>query len=379
MEAEHLRDGRVEKLAKLLIHYSVALKPNQRLLIDVVGLEIPLAKALIREANALGAKPFLNIQDHELLGELLRGAQPEALEEVAAWEKERMSQMDAYIGIRAGRNSAELSTVPSDKMEQYQRLWWKPVHGEIRVPQTHWCVLRYPNHAMAQAANMSIEEFEDYYFDVCTLDYPRMAQAMDALVARMEQTTDVHIIGPGTDLRFSIAGMPAIKCCGLRNIPDGEVYTAPIRDSVEGVITYNTASLQQGVTFENVSFQFKQGKIVAAQANNQERLERILDTDEGARYIGEFSLGLNPYIKEPMKDTLFDEKIAGSFHFTPGNAYTICDNGNRSAIHWDLVCIQRADKGGGEIYFDGELIRKDGRFIVPDLAGLNPEALMSDQ
>ncbi|HHT25997.1 MAG TPA: aminopeptidase [Firmicutes bacterium] len=374
-----MRDPRIEKLAKLLIHYSVALKPKQRILIDVVGLEIPLAKALIREANTLGAKPFLNIQDHELLGELLRGAQSETLAEVAAWEKMRMSQMDAYIGIRAGRNTAELAGVPPEDMERYQTLWLKPVHGEIRVPHTRWCVLRYPNHAMAQAANRSTEEFEDFYFAVCTMDYPRMAKAMDALVARMENTDVVRIVGPGTDLSFSITGMPAIKCCGLRNIPDGEVYTAPIRDSVEGVITYNTASVYQGVTFENISFRFKQGKIIDAHSNNDERLERILATDEGARYIGEFSLGLNPYIKEPMKDTLFDEKIDGSFHFTPGNAYTICDNGNRSAIHWDLVCIQRPDKGGGEIYFDGELVRKDGRFVVSDLAGLNPEALMSDE
>lgn len=373
-----MRDPRLDKLANLLIHYSVALQPGERLLIDLVGLEIPLAKALLRETHAVGARAYLNIQDQELLGELLRGADATTLDETAGWERSRMEAMDAYIGIRAGRNAAELSDVPADKMELYQRRWWEPVHAQIRVPKTRWCVLRYPNYAMAQLANSSLEAFEDFYFKVCTLNYQRMADAMEALVTRLTTASEVHITGPGTDLRFSIAGMPAIKCAGRRNIPDGEVYTAPVRDSVEGQITYNTPSLYQGVTFENVSFRFSGGRIVEASANNPERLERILNTDDGARYIGEFSFGLNPYIKEPMKDTLFDEKIQGSLHFTPGNAYKLCDNGNRSAIHWDLVCIQRPEYGGGAIYLDGELVRQDGRFVVPDLAGLNPEALSAE-
>jgi aminopeptidase len=198
---------------------------------------------------------------------------------------------------------------------------------------------------------------------------------MDPLKARMERTDRVKLVGPGTELEFSIKGIPAIKCAGNLNIPDGECYTAPVRDSVNGTISFNTPSVYQGFTYENIRFEFQNGKIVKATANDSGRLNAVLDTDEGARYIGEFSLGFNPYILKPMKDTLFDEKIAGSFHFTPGNAYKDADNGNRSAIHWDLVQIQRPDYGGGEIYFDGELIRKDGLFVVDDLKGLNPDAL----
>jgi aminopeptidase len=202
-----------------------------------------------------------------------------------------------------------------------------------------------------------------------------MSKAMDSLTTLLDRTDKVRIVGPGTDLSFSIKDIPSVKCCGLRNIPDGEVYSAPVRDSINGVITYNAPSVYQGTTFENVCFKFENGKIVEATSNNTERLNEILNTDEGARYIGEFAIGVNPYILKPMKDTLFDEKIAGSIHFTPGQAYKLADNGNKSAIHWDLVLIQRPDFGGGEIWFDDVLIRKDGIFVIEELEVLNPENL----
>ena len=222
---------------------------------------------------------------------------------------------------------------------------------------------------------MSSRAFEDFYYDVCNLDYAKMSAAMDALVARLARTDSVHIIGPGTDLRFSIKGIPAVKCAGECNIPDGEVYTAPVRESVNGIITYNTPSLYQGTVFEHVSFTFERGKIVQATANETEKLNAILDADEGARYIGELGIGVNPYITKPMKDILFDEKISGSIHFTPGSCYEDAPNGNDSTIHWDLVLIQTPEYGGGEIYFDDELIRKDGLFVPEDLQCLNPDAL----
>jgi aminopeptidase len=228
---------------------------------------------------------------------------------------------------------------------------------------------------MAQLAGMSTAKFEDFYFNVCNLDYAQMSKAMDPLQALMNRTDRVRIISPGTDIEFSIKGIGSVKCCGRRNIPDGEVYTAPIRDSVTGTITYNTPSVNSGITFEQIRFRFEQGKIVEATSSDSKRLNEVLDTDEGARYIGEFSLGFNPHILQPMKDTLFDEKIDGSLHFTPGQAYEQADNGNRSSVHWDLVLIQRPEYGGGEIYFDDVLIRKDGRFIIKELEGLNPEHL----
>ena len=285
----------------------------------------------------------------------------------------QMKGMDAYIAVRAGENTSELSDVPSDKLNMYYKLTRPTL--DYRVNKTKWVVLRYPNPSMAQLAGTSQEAFEDFYFNVCTLDYQKMSKAMDPLVDLMNRTDKVRLVGPDTDLTFSIKDIPAIKCDGLRNIPDGEVYTAPVRESMNGVISYNTFSEEQGFTYENIRFEVKNGKIVKAAANDTKRINELLDTDEGSRYFGEFAIGVNPYVLHPMKDTLFDEKICGSFHLTPGMAYEDADNGNKSAVHWDLVMIQRAEYGGGEIWFDDVLIRKDGIFVIPELQGLNPENL----
>ncbi|WP_206811502.1 aminopeptidase [Paradesulfitobacterium ferrireducens] len=370
-----MKEPRIEKLADNLIGYAVNLQPGEKILIELVGLEIPLAQALIKRVYEAGGVPFLSISNHTLMREILKGMTVEQAEGMARWDRARMSEMQAYIGVRSGDNINEWADVPAHKLKIYASYYSKPVHSEQRVPHTRWCVLRYPNYSMAQLANMSLERFEDFYFDVCNLDYGKMSEAMNPLKALMERTDQVRIVGPGTDLSFSIKGMPAIKCDGHVNIPDGEIFTAPIKDSVNGKITYNTPAVYQGFTYEGISLEFENGKIVRTGANDTERIENVFNTDEGARYIGEFALGVNPYIVTPMKDTLFDEKIDGSFHFTPGSCYDECDNGNKSAIHWDLVSIQRPEYGGGEIYFDGVLIRKDGRFVLPELEGLNPENL----
>ncbi|GEL08054.1 aminopeptidase [Salisediminibacterium halotolerans] len=370
-----MRDERLNQLAKNLIRYSVDLQHNENILIENFGVKTELVKALVEEAYKCGAHPFISLKEPEINRTLLMNATQQQQEQQAAFEAEVMTNMDAYIGLRSGDNINELADVPSEKMSLHQQTVGTKVHREIRVPNTKWVVLRYPNPSMAQLANMSTEAFEDFYFNVCTLDYSKMDAAMDALVRRMETTDKVRITGEGTDISFSIKDIPAIKCAGKLNIPDGEVYTAPVRESIEGTITYNTASPYQGTTFDAIRFTFEQGKIIAASANNTDRLNEILDTDEGARYIGEFAIGVNPYIQHPMQDILFDEKIDGSFHFTPGQAYENADNGNKSAIHWDIVSIQRPEYGGGRIYFDDELIREDGRFVTDDLAVLNPENL----
>ncbi|RNC29637.1 MAG: Aminopeptidase PepS [Candidatus Dichloromethanomonas elyunquensis] len=370
-----MNDERVSRLARNIITYSVELKPGEKMLIEAAGLEIPLARALVKETYQAGAQPFVAITNHTLQREILKGLSAEQAQAMAVWDVARMRDMQAYIGIRAGENINELADVPSENMRIYMTYYSKPVHSEQRVKHTKWCVLRYPNASMAQLAEMSLEGFEDFYFQVCNLDYSKMSKAMNPLKEMMENTDRVRIIGPGTDLKFSIKGMPAIKCDGKMNIPDGELFTAPLKESVNGKITYNTPAVYQGYTYENISLEFENGKIIKASANNTAKINHILDTDEGARFIGEFSFGFNPYIQKPMKDTLFDEKIDGSFHFTPGSAYDECDNGNRSAVHWDLVCIQRPEYGGGEIYLDDKLIRKDGRFVPEELAVLNPENL----
>jgi aminopeptidase len=222
---------------------------------------------------------------------------------------------------------------------------------------------------------MSTAAFEDFYFRVCNLDYARMSAAMKPLAELMEATDRVRLTAPGTDLGFSIADIPAVPCDGHANIPDGEVFTAPVRDSVDGTILFNTPTLYQGVSHDDVRMTFEDGRIVDASSSDPGHLTRVLDTDPGARYVGEFSIAFHPHITRPMRDILFDEKIAGSIHFTPGNAYDEADNGNRSGIHWDLVLRMDPAAGGGEIWFDDRLIRKDGRFVIDELSGLNPEEL----
>ncbi|CQR71908.1 Aminopeptidase PepS [Sporomusa ovata DSM 2662] len=369
-------DPRVKTLAQNLIGYSTSLAPGEKILIEMFDDALPLAKALVDEAYAAGGIPFLEIKNSQLQRSLLRKASGEQFALVASWEQARMKEMNAYIAIRASFNIAEMADVSDAQLQSYQQNWVKPVHLDVRVPHTKWCILRWPNASMAQLSNSSTEAFEDFYFQVCNLDYAKMAKAMDPLIALMEKTDKVKITGPDTELTFSIKGIPAVKCSGLRNIPDGEVYTAPVRESVNGVLSYNTPSVYQGFTYENIRLEFKNGKIIKATANDSEKINKVFDIDEGARYIGEFALGVNPYIEKPMKDILFDEKIKGSFHFTPGNAYDAAFNGNKSVIHWDLVCIQTAEYGGGEIWFDDKLIRKDGQFVRPELAGLNPESLL---
>lgn len=371
-----MKDPRIEQLAHTLINYSVGLQPGEKILIENIGPEIPLAKELIKQAYKAGGIPFFTLKNDEILRVLLDDCTEEQIKETAAYEIARMKEMKAYIGIRGGENVSEKGAVPPEKMKIYMAHYLKPLHSDIRVKHTKWCILRYPNHSMAQLAGMATDLFEDFYFNVCNLDYSKMSRAMDSLVHFMEKTDRVRITGRDTDLSFSIKGLPAIKCDGKLNIPDGEVFTAPIKDSVNGVITYNAPAVYQGATFENIRLEFKDGKIVKATANDTARINDIFDTDAGARYVGEFSLGLNPYIEKPMRDTLFDEKIRGSIHFTPGGCYDECDNGNQSAIHWDLVFIQRPEYGGGDIWFDDTLIRRDGVFVAEELKCLNPENLV---
>lgn len=370
-----VKDPRIQQLAATLINYSVGLKPGEKVLIEMTGTANGLAHALVREAYLCGGEPYLSLLNQPLLREWLKNASGNQIEAQAVWDRSRMKEMDAYIGLRAPDNVNEWADLPMEKLQIYKNHYVKPVHLEQRVAHTKWCVLRYPNASMAQLATTSVERFEDFYFDVCNLDYAKMSQAMDPLLNMMDRTERVRITGPGTDLAFSIKEIPAIKCDGHRNIPDGEIFTAPVKESINGKISYNTPSIYEGFTFEGVGLEFKNGKIINATANDPKRIEEVLNTDQGARFIGEFALGVNPYILTPMKDTLFDEKIAGSLHLTPGSCYDECSNGNKSAIHWDLVLIQRPEYGGGEIYFDGQLIRKDGLFTLPELVGLNPENL----
>jgi aminopeptidase len=368
-----MTDPRFTKLAKLLVNYSTALKKGDRILLDMIDVPDEFTIELIRTVRAAGATPFVETRHTRVGREQLVGVTETQAADIRDLEIFRMKKMQAYIAVRGADNMNENSDVPSDRMKMFSKVN-RPVL-DYRVNKTRWCVLRWPSPSMAQAAGMSTEAFENLYFDVCTMDYAKMARAMAPLEKLMKKTDRVHLKGPGTDLTFSIKGIGAKRCEGTRNIPDGEVFSCPVKNSVNGVIQYNTPTLYAGTKFENVRLELKDGKIVGATSNNTKRLNEILDTDPGARYIGEFSLGFNPYIQNPMCDILFDEKIAGSLHFTPGNAYGDVGNKNKSAVHWDMVLIQRKEWGGGEVWFDGQLIRKDGIFLSKDLKPLNPENL----
>jgi aminopeptidase len=364
-----MHDDRFDELAKLLVEYSIRLRRNETVLIEAFDIPDEMTVALIRAVRNAGGVPFAQTYQARVNRALAFEASDRQLSVMASHELARMKKMNAYIAVRGSNNITELSDVPPAKMQLIGKKM-RPVQDQ-RVKKTKWVVLRWPSPSMAQLAGMSTEAFEDFYFDVCTLDYRKLLPAMKALKRLMERTDRVEIKGPGTDLRFSIKGIPAVICGGDRNIPDGEVFSCPVKDSVEGHVTFNAPSIYQGTAFDGIRLEFKNGKIVAATSNETKKLNKILDSDPGARYTGEFSLGFNPRVLQPMRDILFDEKIAGSFHLTPGQAYEEADNGNRSQVHWDMVSIHRPDYGGGEIYFDGRLIRKDGQFLAKRLRSLN--------
>lgn len=370
-------DPRVTKLAHTLVNYSCAVQKGEKLLLEAFDLPTEFATEIIRLTREAGGHPVVMLKSNQVDRALRLYGTEEQWNLMADVERLQMENVQCYIGARGNWNVSELCDVPAEKQKLWEGTVWKRVHLQVRVPKTRWVVIRWPTPSMAQLADMSTEGFEKFYFDVCTMDYSRMARAMEPLKERMQATDKVQLKGPrDTDLTFSIKGIPAIPCAGKLNIPDGEIFTAPVRDSVNGVIHYNTPTMYRGATHDDIHLVFKDGKIVEATGSDTEKLNEVLDADEGARYVGEFALGVNPYITRAMKTILFDEKISGSIHFTPGDSYDEAPNGNKSEIHWDMVMIQTPEYGGGEIYFDGELIRKDGLFVPKDLKPLNPEALM---
>jgi aminopeptidase len=370
-----MNDPRFDLLAKNLVNFSTSLKAGETVLLDMFDIPDEMTVALVRAVRAVDAVPFVQIHHGRVAREIAIAAQEKGLDIHSSIQLAQMKKMDAYIAFRGGANITESSDVPADKMKLVSKKM-KPVL-DWRVKKTKWCVLRWPSPSMAQLAGMSTEAFEDFYFRVCTLDYARLIPGMKALAELMMKADQVHLKGPGTDLRFSIKGIKAIPCGGTHNIPDGEVFTAPVRNSVQGAVQYNAPTIYQGTGFDRIRLEFKDGKIVHATCSGDEKkLNDILTSDAGASYVGEFAIGFNPHVLHPMRDILFDEKIAGSFHFTPGQCYEETENGNRSQVHWDMVCIQRPEYGGGEIYFDGKLIRKDGLFIPKPLQALNPDRLL---
>lgn len=371
------RDERIGKLAGKVINHAVELKPGERIYIEAFGEStLDALKEFVAEATRAGGIPFYYFNDETLSREFINNASKEQMIAHGKIHQRLMEEADVYVAIRGYDDRFALAGVSAEQMKLYKNHYQGPVHTQTRVPKTRWCVMRFPNNTMAALSRMSADEFADFYFNACLLDYGKMDEAMEPLKQLMEKTDKVRIKAPGTDLEFSIKGIAAIKCAGNVNLPDGEVFTAPVKDSINGTVQFNTDTTYNGIYFSNIRLEFENGKIIKASSLvNDDKLQEILNSDDGARYMGEFALGVNPYITKPILDILFDEKISGSFHMAIGNSYDEADNGNKSSVHWDLVQIQTPEKGGGEIYFDDVLIRKDGRFVLPELAGLNPEKL----
>ena len=361
---------RIKKLAKIIVNYSLKVKENDKVLVTYHGIEtMPLVKEIVKEVINNKGVVSTDYQDGDLNNYINENITEAIIDSKANKLKYEVENYDCFVKICYCKSdyydknmNQDMKRKLMEKTEPYK---------EIRVNERRWVLLNYPSIVDGFKAHMTPEEFYNFSLDTMTVDYEKMYRDTLPLKALMEKTDKVRIVAPNTDITFSIKGLPAIICAGESNIPDGECFTAPIKNSVNGVITYNVPSPYHGEVFENISLTFKDGKIISATSSNTKKLNEILDTDEGARYIGEFSLGFNPLIKDPMGDILFDEKIAGSLHFTPGCSYDECPNGNKSSVHWDLVLIQREECGGGEIYFDDVLIRKNGKFVLPELENLN--------
>ena len=363
---------KINTLAKTIVNYSLHLKENDRVHISFTEEATPLVEEIIKESKKVGAIVGLNLYNPRLNARLAEGNTMARLEHLKKIKEFEVNNYEAFVMIRSAFNDYEAKNVPQEMTKQFGIMTNEL--DDIRINEREWVLLNYPTYLDAHKAKMTTEDFNKFAFDVMTVDYKKMSEDVAPLKALMERTDKVRIVSPGTDLTFSIKGMPAVPCCGEKNIPDGEIYSAPIKTSVNGTITYNTPSPYQGNIYNKVSLTFENGKIINASCDgDNDKLNEIFDTDEGARYVGEFALGFNPKVLYPMGDILYDEKITGSLHFTPGRCYADCDNGNKSAIHWDMVLIQREDFGGGEIYFDDVLIRKNGKFVLEELKTVNYE------
>jgi aminopeptidase len=372
-----MRDPRVTAFAELLVHHACDVQRGDNVLIEVIDAPVECTTALVHAVHAAGGQPLVELRSRAVERALHRNSTREQWEVTADVEAFQTSRVQCYIVIRGSHNITELADVPEASHRNYHQTVWRRVHREHRLPNTRWVVARWPSSSMAQLAGMSTHAFEDYFFDVCTVDYARLERAMQPLQELVARTDRVRLQGPGeTELAFSISGIPAVPFAGRKNIPDGELLTAPVVDSVEGTIEFNCPTIYQGSAHDRVRLVFREGRAVEATSSNPDALRDTLGTDEGARRVGEFAIGVNPLCTRPIRDVLFDEKMAGSVHLALGNSYAFAFNGNRSDIHWDLVLLQTSGYGGGEMWFDDRLVRKDGHFVAPELEGLNPDRLL---
>lgn len=368
-------DPRLKKLGDTLIHYSCSIQKGDKVLIEATKNCGDLVKYLIKECYSCGAVPFVIFRESDIRREIILGGNKEQYELMAQSQNIIMNMMDARIEITEYDNFYEMNDIPISKRQLFQKHFFQNVYADNGIKK--WVTVGYPTKTMAQRFGMSTEQFENFYFSVVNENYKELSEKMLPLKDYLDNGKNVQIRSNNTDLSFNIEECKAFICDGKINLPDGEVFIAPDKYSANGNITFNADALYQGYNFSNISLTFENGRVVTATSDyNQDVLNKILNTDEGSSYIGEFAIGTNPNINRIIKNILYDEKILGSFHVALGRAHFQSDNGNKSAIHWDLVSQLNERFGGGEIIIDDELILQDGIFIPHDLKPLNKQLIL---
>lgn len=364
-------DPRIKKMANVLVNYSLQIKKGDLFVIQGSELAMPLIKEIYKEALRVGANPEVFLTPTGTKEIFFKEASEEQLSFVSPLRLHMIKSIDAILNIMGGYNTKELSGVDPKRIalnakanKEINDIFNERVNsGDLR-----WCLCQYPTHSGAQESNMSLDEYTEFIFEACLLNEDDPIKAWENVKKNHERIIDylkdkdfIEIKSKDTHLKLRVGGRKWINCFGDNNFPDGEVFTAPIEDSIEGHIRFSFPGIYMGKEIEDIRLTFEKGKVVkAGAAKGEDLLHALLDTDEGARYIGEFAIGTNYGIKKFTKNMLFDEKIGGTIHLALGNAYGESGGKNKSVIHWDMLCDM---KDGGEIYADGELFYKDGKFL----------------
>jgi aminopeptidase len=367
-----VRDPRVDKLADVLVDYSVAVQTGDRVMVQGSTTAEPLLKAIIVKVLQAGGHPFMRVGLSGMDEIHFRYASDEQLQYVPEPLKLVMETYDKFISVRALENTKAMSGIDPTKVvlkQQAQADLMKTFMARAAAGEVRWVGTQYPTNAHAQDADMSLTDYEDFVFGACLpeIDDPvgywtRFSAWQQKIVEWFKGKDKVHVTGPGTDLSLCVAGRSFVNCDGRENMPDGEVFTGPIEDSVEGHVLFSYPAVYKGREVEGVRLWFEKGRVVKATADkNQEYLLQMLDTDEGSRYVGEFAIGTNKGITRFTRSTLFDEKINGTFHMALGKGFPESGSVNESAIHWDMVCDLR---DGGEIRVDDTLMYTNGEFVI---------------
>ncbi len=365
-------DPRVEKLADLLVNYSVAVRAGDRVLIEGTSVAEPLLKAVYVKVLQAGGHPLMDAAPAGVEELFFRYASDQQLQYIHQPTRLIMDTYDVRISIGGDENTKALTNVGPSRMVLRKQAHTELMRTFVRrsaAGELRWTFALFPTNAYAQDAEMSLSEYEDFAYGACLPDmsdpvgyWQRFSARQEKIVNWLKGRERVHVQGPETDLRLSIAGRVFINCDGRYNMPDGEIFTGPIEDSIEGHAYFSYPAIEGGREVVGVRLWFERGLVVKASAEkNEEFLLKMLDTDEGSRRIGEFAIGTNEGITRATRQILFDEKINGSFHMALGTGYPETGSKNESAVHWDLISDLRH---GGEIRVDGELIYKDGQFVI---------------